>query len=184
MTPAQAVVDSHIHFWDTDRFDYPWLQGFSELNRPFVPADLDVGEVQIEALIFVQANPVWDVVDQETAWVQHLREGDRRIQALVAGLPLTARGRGQRSLNDSFRALLAGVRPSFRRPEGFSVKPLSGPVRGRQSADGRHLRPDHQITEVTRSPDSPGGHIRRTTRQAGHPAGQWTVCSMTSAMAR
>ena len=51
---AQAVVDSHIHFWDTDRFDYPWLQGFSELNRPFVPADLDVGEVQIEALIFVQ----------------------------------------------------------------------------------------------------------------------------------
>ena len=48
MTTAQAVVDSHIHFWDTDRFDYPWLQGFSELNRPFVPADLDVGEVQIE----------------------------------------------------------------------------------------------------------------------------------------
>ena len=64
MTTSQAVVDSHIHFWDTDRFDYPWLQGFSELNRPFVPADLDVGEVKIEALIFFQANPVWEVVDQ------------------------------------------------------------------------------------------------------------------------
>ena len=60
MTTAQAVVDSHIHFWDTDRFDYPWLQGFTELNRPFVPADLDVGDVPIEGLIFVQANPVWD----------------------------------------------------------------------------------------------------------------------------
>src|SRR4051812_5258839 len=68
VTTAQAVVDSHIHFWDTHRFDYPWLQAFSELNRPFVPADLEVGDVQIEALVFVQANPVWDVVDQETAW--------------------------------------------------------------------------------------------------------------------
>ena len=88
MTTAQAVVDSHIHFWDTHRFDYPWLQGFSELNRPFVPADLEVGDVQIEALVFVQANPVWDVVDQETAWVQHLRGRDGRIQALVTGVPL------------------------------------------------------------------------------------------------
>ena len=97
MTTAQAVVDSHIHFWDTDRFDYPWLQGFSELNRPFVPADLDVGEVQIEALIFVQANPVWDVVDQETAWVQHLR-GRRWTDPGIGGrcAPRPRRGRGQR----------------------------------------------------------------------------------------
>ena len=88
MTTAQAVVDSHDHFWDTDRFDHPWLQGFTELDRPFVLADLDMGEVQIEALIFVQADPVWDVVDQETAWVQDFREGDRRIPASVAGLRL------------------------------------------------------------------------------------------------
>ena len=57
MTTAQAVVDSHIHLWDADRFDYPWLQGFTEVNRLFVPADLDVGDVLIEGLIFVQANP-------------------------------------------------------------------------------------------------------------------------------
>ena len=113
MTTAQAVVDSHIHFWDTDRFDYPWLQGFTELNRPFVPADLDVGEVQIEALIFVQANPVWDVVDQETAWVQDLR--DRRSHGsrhLVAGVPLD---RGAAAVNASLQRLshesgVAGVR--------------------------------------------------------------------------
>jgi L-fuconolactonase len=54
------VVDSHIHFWDTDRFDYPWLQGFTELNGPFVPPHPDVGDVLIEGLIFVQANPVGD----------------------------------------------------------------------------------------------------------------------------
>ena len=125
MTTAQAVVDSHIHFWDTGRFDYPWLQGFSELNRPFVPADLDVGEVQVEALIFVQANPVWDVVDQETAWVQHLREGDRRIQALVAGVPLD---RGAAAVNASLERLshepgVAGVRQLIQdEPEGFALQ--------------------------------------------------------------
>ncbi len=102
MTTAQAVVDSHIHFWDTDRFDYPWLQGFTELNRPFVPADLDVGDVLIEGLIFVQANPVWEAVDEETAWVQDLRGRDARIQGLVAGVPLD---RGAAAVNASLQRL-------------------------------------------------------------------------------
>jgi L-fuconolactonase len=156
VTTAQAVVDSHIHFWDTDRFDYPWLQGFSELNRPFVPADLDVGEVQIEALIFVQANPVWDEVDQETAWVQHLREGDRRIQALVAGAPLD---RGAAAVSASLERLshesgVAGVRQLIQdEPEGFA---LQGPfVEAVRLAGQFGLTVDlcvrsHQITEVTK----------------------------------
>src|SRR6185295_15888960 len=98
VTTAQAVVDSHIHFWDTDRFDYPWLQGFTELNRPFVPADLDVGDVLIEGLIFVQANPVWEAADEETAWVQDLRGRDARIQGLVAGVPARSRRGSRRRL--------------------------------------------------------------------------------------
>jgi predicted TIM-barrel fold metal-dependent hydrolase len=54
VTTAQAVVDTHIHFWDTDGFDYPWLEGFTELNRPLVPADRDVG-------------------DQWTGWLQDIK---------------------------------------------------------------------------------------------------------------
>jgi L-fuconolactonase len=118
-------VDSHIHFWDTHRFDYPWLQGLSGLNRPFVPADLDVGDVQIEALVFVQANPVWDVVDQETAWVQQLRTRDGRIQALVAGVPLD---RGASAVSASLERLshesgVAGVRQLIQdENEGFALQ--------------------------------------------------------------
>jgi len=125
VTTAQAVVDSHIHFWDTHRFDYPWLQGLSGLNRPFVPADLDVGDVQIEALVFVQANPVWDVVDQETAWVQQLRTRDGRIQALVAGVPLD---RGASAVSASLERLshesgVAGVRQLIQdENEGFALQ--------------------------------------------------------------
>ena len=182
MTTAQAVVDSHIHFWDTDRFDYPWLQGFRELNRPFVPADLDVGEVQIEALIFVQANPVWDVVDQETAWVQHLREGDRRIQALVAGLPLD---RGAAAVNASLERLshesgVAGVRQLIQdEPEGFA---LQGPfVEAVRLAGQFGLTVDlcvrnHQITEVTKLAEL-CPEVTFVLDHLGKPdvaAGQWT----------
>jgi len=156
VTTAQAVVDSHIHFWDTDRFDYPWLQGFRELNRPFVPADLDVGDVQIEALVFVQANPVWDVVDQETAWVQHLGGRDGRIQALVTGVPLD---RGAAAVSASLERLshesrVAGVRQLIQdEPEGFALQ--AGFVDAVRLAGQLGLTVDlcvrsHQIAEVTK----------------------------------
>lgn len=38
---AAPVVDAHHHFWDTDRFDYPWLTDERALiRRPFAPEDL------------------------------------------------------------------------------------------------------------------------------------------------
>jgi L-fuconolactonase len=182
VTTAQAVVDSHIHFWDTDRFDYPWLQGFSELNRPFVPGDLDVGEVQIEALIFVQANPVWDVVDQETAWVQHLREGDRRIQALVAGVPLD---RGAAAVNASLERLshesgVAGVRQLIQdEPEGVSLQaPFVEAVRltGQFGLTVDLCVRSHQISEVTKLAER-CPEVTFVLDHLGKPdiaAGEWT----------
>jgi L-fuconolactonase len=156
VTTAQPVVDSHIHFWDTDRFDYPWLRRFAQLNRPFIPADLDVGDVLIEGLIFVQANPVWDVVDQETAWVQDLRQHDARIQALVAGLPLDG---GAAAVEVSLERLsheagVAGVRQLIQdEPEGFSVQaPFVEAVRlaGRLGLTVDLCVRSQQITEVTK----------------------------------
>ena len=85
---TNRVVDSHIHFWDTDRLDYPWLRAHPDLQRPFLPTDLDAGDVFVEALLFVQANPVWEQVDDETGWVIGLASGDPRISAIVAGAEL------------------------------------------------------------------------------------------------
>ena len=156
MTSAQAVVDSHLHFWDTDRFDYPWLQGFTELNRPFLPPDLDVGDVLIEGLIFVQANPVWEAVDEETAWVQDLRRRDARIQGLVAGVPLD---RGAAAVSPALQRLsrepgVAGVRQLIQdEDEGFALQPQF--VDAVQLAGQLGLTVDlcvrnHQIAEVTK----------------------------------
>ncbi|MGV8972456.1 MAG: amidohydrolase family protein [Rhodoglobus sp.] len=182
MTTAQPVVDSHIHFWDTDRFDYPWLQGFTELNRPFVPADLDVGDVLIEGLIFVQANPVWEAVDEETAWVQDLRGRDPRIQGLVAGVPLD---RGAAAVNASLQRLshepgVAGVRQLIQdENEGFALQPQF--VDAVQLAGQFGLTVDlcvrnHQIAEVTKLAElCPEGIF--VLNHLGKPdvaGGQWT----------
>lgn len=182
MTTTQAVVDSHIHFWDTHRFAYPWLQGFSELNRPFVPADLEVGDIQIEALVFVQANPVWDVVDQETAWVQHLRRHDARIQALVAGAPLD---RGAAAVSASLERLshesgVAGVRQLIQdEPEGFALQARF--VDAVRLAGQFGLTVDlcvrsHQIAEVTKLAEL-CPEVIFVLDHLGKPdiaAGQWT----------
>ena len=45
------MVDRHIHFWDTDRFDYPWLQGFTEPNEPLPTATEEVPLFAVVSLL-------------------------------------------------------------------------------------------------------------------------------------
>jgi L-fuconolactonase len=121
---ATVVLDSHIHFWDTRLLDYPWLRSVPELERPFLPEDLDVGEIEVEAMVFVQANPVWDQVEEETAWVRGLGGQDRRIQGLVAGVPLERGAAGVAPWLEQLAATpgVAGVRQLIQgEPAGFAL---------------------------------------------------------------
>jgi L-fuconolactonase len=38
-----SVIDSHQHFWDISRFDYPWMKGqeLEPLRRNYLPEDLE-----------------------------------------------------------------------------------------------------------------------------------------------
>jgi predicted TIM-barrel fold metal-dependent hydrolase len=39
---SDPVVDSHQHFWDPTRADYPWLTDeLARIRRPFGPSDLE-----------------------------------------------------------------------------------------------------------------------------------------------
>lgn len=73
----RTVVDSHVHHWDPERLAYPWLDEFTRLRRPYLPAQL--------------AEAVTDLDGYAVAGVVHVQADCRPDQALaevdlVAGL--------------------------------------------------------------------------------------------------
>lgn len=88
--PDFAIVDAHVHLYDTNRLRYGWLAGKPKLNRPYGLADFDRarGPVAVEGIVFTE---VW--VDpglhlDEAAWVQGLADADARLKGIVAHAPV------------------------------------------------------------------------------------------------
>lgn len=73
----RTVVDSHVHHWDPERLAYPWLDEFTRLRRPYLPAQY--------------ADSVAGLPGARVAGVVHVQADCRPDQALaevdlVAGL--------------------------------------------------------------------------------------------------
>jgi L-fuconolactonase len=86
----QTIIDSHVHFWDPHQLHYDWLAEVPAINRPFLPPDLttQAGQVQLEGLVFVQADCRPEQGLAEVEWVTELAKTEPRIQAIVAFAPL------------------------------------------------------------------------------------------------
>jgi L-fuconolactonase len=83
------IVDTHVHFWDVNHFEYQWLDEMPPaLNRSHVLTDYrDAhGEINIEALVFVQCGAPDGV--KEAEWVASMADDDPRIKGIVAEAPL------------------------------------------------------------------------------------------------
>src|SRR3954468_6395023 len=83
-----AVVDTHVHAWDTGRRDHPWLDGEPALPRRSLPAALDGGGAHVDAVVLVEAACRPGQADAETAWLLDLAREDPRVRGVVAALPL------------------------------------------------------------------------------------------------
>ena len=55
---VRTVVDSHVHHWDPERLAYPWLDEFTRLRRPYLPAHLaaDAAGLGVAGVVHVQAD--------------------------------------------------------------------------------------------------------------------------------
>ena len=86
----RALVDSHIHFWDPEHLHYAWLAEVPAINRRYTPAVLSAAArgVNLERIVFVQADCVPEEGLEEVRWVSDLAARDARLQGIVAFAPL------------------------------------------------------------------------------------------------
>src|SRR3546814_16469629 len=85
-----SIVDTHAHFWDVERLDYPWIEAESPFDRSFHLEDYQraSAEVPVKRRVFVEcdAHPRCSVAEAE--WVAGPAALDPRIQAIAARVQL------------------------------------------------------------------------------------------------
>ena len=153
------MIDAHVHFWNPDRWDYPWLDEFPTLRRPFLPSDLDTGGPTPDAVVFVEAGGGGGDPLAEVAWVEELATCRPGVAGIVAHAPLELGAEVApfvRRLAD--RSLVKGIRRNVQdEAEGFAVS--------ERFRDGTRLLAEHglvadlcvrhwqlaEITELVRS---------------------------------
>lgn len=124
------VIDGHLHFWDPERLDHDWLRDEPDLHRRFGPEDLDLDDVPVAGVLFVQADCRADQAAAEVDWVRCLANGGApALGPPILGIVAHARvelGTGCREQLASYAAdpLVVGVRRLIQdQPPGFALTP-------------------------------------------------------------
>jgi len=83
------IIDSHQHFWQVGRFDYPWMSPESGvLYQDYLPSQLEpvLKENEVSSTVLVQAsNSV-----EESRWLLELADQNSFIAAVVGWVDLTS----------------------------------------------------------------------------------------------
>ncbi len=88
--PSFPIVDSHVHLLDTKRFGYGWTAKAPKLRRDWSPSDLTAAAapVAIDRFVFVEVDVDFPQHLDEVRWVSELAKSEKRLQGMVACLPL------------------------------------------------------------------------------------------------
>ena len=88
------IIDSHLHFWDRERFRYPWLEDETEpLGLSHRPSDLAATGWAADSIVAVQADCLRQHGLGEATWFSELAAAGAPIEAIVAFAPLDVPGR-------------------------------------------------------------------------------------------
>ena len=125
MAERRRVVDSHVHFWDPAVLQYPWLDAVPDLQRAFLPRDLEsLSARTVDGVVFVEANAASREATREVDFVEHLCGDERRIVGIVAYVDLLD-GTGRADALDALaaRKRVVGVRHNIQgHPTGFCLQ--------------------------------------------------------------
>jgi len=120
------VIDTHVHFWDVDAIDYPWIEKGSPFDRSFLLAEYQRASADVPGagIVFIEcdAHPRFSVT--EARWAAHLAEVDPRIQAVVARVALLDEAAPATLEALHAMPLVRGIRDNIQgHPPGFAVQP-------------------------------------------------------------
>jgi L-fuconolactonase len=81
-----SVTDAHLHLFDTQLFNYPWLDALPQLNTSHTVTELQAATsaCDIGAFVFVQMECLPAEALAEVAWVTRQAADDPRIAGIVA----------------------------------------------------------------------------------------------------
>lgn len=85
------IADAHIHFWDVETLNYPWLDGLA-IKRSFGLTDYQsaTNGIPISDLVFVQCECLPSEYQAEIDYATMLAKEETRIRGIVAYFPLEA----------------------------------------------------------------------------------------------
>lgn len=123
------IIDTHVHFWDPGKLEYPWLAGAKPLRRVYEPKDFRAAfdSAPIEKIVFVECNVRPDQTEREVSWIESLAIDERRLSAIVAFADLTVADDSHRTGQLErlvARPLVRGIRHNIQgQPKGFCLQP-------------------------------------------------------------
>lgn len=85
------ATDTHAHFWDVTRLNYPWIERGSVFDRTYSLEDYQhaARAVPIDKMVFVECDADPNCSFREVKWVEELAAVDERIKGIVARVQLT-----------------------------------------------------------------------------------------------
>jgi L-fuconolactonase len=88
--PDFPLVDAHVHLYDPDALDYPWMAGDPLLNTPHGSPEYTaaIGGVAVDKLVFVEVDVASGRHLDEVVRIESVARSDARVQAIVAAMPL------------------------------------------------------------------------------------------------
>ncbi|MEK6481729.1 amidohydrolase family protein [Catalinimonas sp. 4WD22] len=108
------ITDTHVHFWELDRLEYPWLEDRSSpISRNFVPDDYlkATSNYELQRIVFVESGRVPEEYLQESDWISQLAEKEDKIAGIVAFFPIEKGSEVQADLEKlADNTLVKGIR--------------------------------------------------------------------------
>lgn len=131
------VIDSHHHFWDLDKFDYPWMGEGSPLAVTFGPDQLRplIKAAGVDKTVIVQAAQTVD----ETRWLLELAEETDFVAGVVGWVDLKNPNVGETLDELQQSKYFKGVRHIWEGEDDPSWLHSSGALNGLKEIEKRGL---------------------------------------------